>query len=122
MSGIAAARLKQERKDWRRDPDRPFVSGDTASSEGQRACFFGRLFIAVRSLTDHLLAVFSISYICIRVLHLVLRGLLLPDCGVESTSNYRVSSVGLASSCRSRFQDTEYNIHNRDLTTSRFWL
>ena len=28
MSGIAVERLKQERKDWRRDPDRPFVSGD----------------------------------------------------------------------------------------------
>lgn len=26
MSGIAGARLKQERKDWRRDPNRPFVS------------------------------------------------------------------------------------------------
>lgn len=30
MSGIAGMRLKQERKDWRKDPNRPFVSRSVA--------------------------------------------------------------------------------------------
>lgn len=44
MSGIAGMRLKQERKDWRKDPNRPFVSPAFVSAGSSAALTAVRYF------------------------------------------------------------------------------